>query len=150
MAKKVTISKGSNLRQVQKQIQKDIKKDIGPKVIQKAYGKSYTIELRKSIKPFSKSGKLKRSFRTIFKRDIVEIRSNLPYAAIQDLGGRIRITEKMRKKMWALYYETKNSMYKAIALTKKKFITMPKKDYSDVDWRKVYNRTMKRLRKNFK
>jgi phage gpG-like protein len=51
----------------------------------------------------------------------IRIVNDAPYAAIHNSGGiiTIRITAKMRKYFWAMYYKTKNEKYKAMALTKK-------------------------------
>ncbi len=47
--------------------------------------------------------------------------SNLKYARIQELGGPTHptVTPKMRRWAWAMFYETKNPMYRGVALTKK-------------------------------
>jgi phage gpG-like protein len=51
----------------------------------------------------------------------IRIVNDAPYAAIHNEGGRItiRITPKMRKYFWYMYYKTKQDKYKAMALTKK-------------------------------
>lgn len=47
--------------------------------------------------------------------------SKVPYAQVHNEGGIVRpqVTRKMRKWAWAKHYETKDPMYKAIALTRK-------------------------------
>lgn len=47
--------------------------------------------------------------------------SKVPYAQVHNEGGIVRpqVTHKMRKWAWAKHYETKDPMYKAIALTPK-------------------------------
>lgn len=55
------------------------------------------------------------------------------YAGIQDSGGYITVTDKMRKQMWALYYSTGNDLYKAIALTKESRLKIPASNYSDIN-----------------
>lgn len=77
-----------------------------------------------------------RNYNSKIKGDTIVVESNdkIPYANIQDKGGRIRITDKMRRKMWALYIETGNETYKAISLTKKKYLRIKKTAYSkDID-----------------
>ncbi len=59
----------------------------------------------------------------------VQIGSNLPYSKIQQEGGEIKITDKMRKFFWAKYHETGNPAYKSMALTKKSTITIPARPY---------------------
>jgi len=60
------------------------------------------------------------------------------YAKIQDVGGvtHPRVTAKMRKWAWFMYYKTrKDPRYKAIALTKKDVLTVripPSRWFSDV------------------
>lgn len=95
-------------------------------------------EIIKNIRPFSKSGKLAASFKTrINTTNNGQVYSNLIYSRIQDLGGKIRITDRMRRKMWALYKETGKSVYKAIALTKQTYVTLPAKNYTDIDVTKI-------------
>ena len=57
----------------------------------------------------------------------------LSYAAIHNEGGTIsvRVTEKMRKYFWAMYYKTQNSRYKWMALTEKETLTIhiPKRQF---------------------
>ena len=64
-------------------------------------------------------------------RETVVGTSNLTkdYAEIQNEGGRIKITEAMRKFFWAKYYDTKDVFWKNMALTKKTVITIPKREY---------------------
>lgn len=71
------------------------------------------------------SGKLRDSFFVSNSK----IFSKVPYAAIQNYGGRIRITNRMRRKMWALYYQTGEEIYKNIAITRKRYIEMPAQNY---------------------
>lgn len=63
----------------------------------------------------------------------IEAGQGLPYAAIQNNGGiiKIRITKKMRKYFWYLYYKTDKEMYKNMALTKKNVmrIKIPQRQY---------------------
>ena len=57
----------------------------------------------------------------------------IPYAAIHEYGGKINltITAQMRSFFWAMWYDTKDDKWKAMALTKKTSfqITMPKRAY---------------------
>lgn len=59
----------------------------------------------------------------------VSIGSALPYSRIQQEGGQIHITPKMRKYFWAKFKETSNPKWKALALTKKDSITIPARKY---------------------
>lgn len=61
----------------------------------------------------------------------VSIGSNLVYSRIQQEGGKITITPKMRKFFWAKYSETKNPVWKAMAL-KKGFIRIPARPYLNI------------------
>jgi len=96
----------------------------------------YKKEIVKNLQPSKKSGALSKSW--IVKKQPFRaiISSNLPYAAIQNYGGRIKITKKMEKKMWALYKEFGLPVYKAIALkakTSDPFIRIPAKNYIDIN-----------------
>ena len=62
-------------------------------------------------------------------RGVVTVESSKPYAAIHNSGGRIAITPKMRKYFWAKYYETKKPHWLALAVTKKRHITIPKRQF---------------------
>ena len=59
----------------------------------------------------------------------VQITSDLPYGNIQNYGGKIRITDKMRKFFWAKFYDTKNNKWKGLALTKKTHIVIPERTF---------------------
>jgi len=104
-------------------------------------------EIQDNIEPFSDSGKLLKSIKIKESRNSLVIYSDVPYAEIVDVGGKIRITDKMRKKMWALYYETKNTMYKAIALTKKSFVTIKPHNYTKLNVGKLSSYIAIKLRK---
>jgi len=78
------------------------------------------------------------------------ISSPLPYANIQDKGGKIKITDKMRAKMWVLYNKTKLPVYKAIAITKNKYITIKKTQYLEkMNYNPVNSRRVKILIKKY-
>jgi phage gpG-like protein len=81
------------------------------------------------------SGRLRRSIRLVdasFKRIVVA--SDLNYAKIHNEGGKIPVTAKMRKFFWARYYTSgKKSHWKALALTSKKQLIIPKRQFLGVD-----------------
>ena len=66
-------------------------------------------------------------------RVVISAGEKLNYAAIHNEGGTItvRVTEKMRKYFWAMYYKTQNSRYKWMALTEKETFTIhiPKRQF---------------------
>lgn len=66
-------------------------------------------------------------------RVVISAGEKLSYAAIHNEGGTIsvRVTEKMRKYFWAMYYKTQNSRYKWMALTEKETFTIhiPKRQF---------------------
>lgn len=136
-----------------KKIENDLKRAINTK-LSAISADLYIEEIKDNLKKASKTGNLAKSFTAKRKgkgKSIVV--SDAEYAAIQNYGGKIRVTDKMRKKMWALYKETGNSMYKAIALTKKSFITIKAKNYLDIKNERSYikkvdvrfNKIIKRL-----
>ncbi len=94
--------------------------------------------------------RLRRSFRGSIGRNSVSWRSDAPYAAIHNNGGKIRITPRMRKFFWAMYYKNAGKMttlksgndsksqrnvtlsaeaqfYKSMALTKKGSFVIPRR-----------------------
>ncbi|WP_276726582.1 phage virion morphogenesis protein [Capnocytophaga granulosa] len=66
-------------------------------------------------------------------RVVISAGEKLSYAAIHNEGGTItvKVTEKMRKYFWAMYYKTQNSRYKWMALTEKETLTIhiPKRQF---------------------
>jgi phage gpG-like protein len=108
-------------------LKKDIKNAL--KDIHYDAAKGYHKQIVNNLQPSKKSGNLLRSFKLKKGTNETKIVSELPYAAIQNFGGKIRITERMRKKMWALYKEFKLEVYKAIAITKKSYVTIKAKNY---------------------
>lgn len=54
-----------------------------------------------------KSGALRRSVRSRSDADSITFYSDLPYAAIHNEGGTIRVTRRMKNFFWAKYYETR-------------------------------------------
>lgn len=77
-----------------------------------------------------KTGNLRRSVKQISVSPTrVVIGSDMPYAKIHNEGGKIEITPKMRRYFWAMFKKTKDVKYKAMALTKQKHLTMPKRQF---------------------
>jgi len=109
--------------------------------------KVYLRRVLQVITTFSVTGNLKRSFdrRYLGRKAIVS--SNSKYAAIRNYGGKIKITDKLRKKMFALYKETNNKMFLAIAITKKDFIVIKPKDYLEVDKKYLVSRARDNIRR---
>ena len=107
----------------------------------------YKKEIVKNLKSSKKTGALSKSFNIEKRRDAAAIISKLPYANIQNQGGKIRITDSMRKKMWALYKQYGLGVYKAIALTKKRFITIPAKHYTEVNERSLIKGVNRKVNK---
>ena len=66
-------------------------------------------------------------------RVVISAGEKLSYAAIHNEGGTItvKVTEKMRKYFWAMYYKTQDSRYKWMALTEKETLTIhiPKRQF---------------------
>ena len=94
--------------------------------------------LVKNISKFSKSGALRASWKIEIYDDYnASVYSPLPYARIQDRGGKIKVTKRMRGKFWVLYRKTRSKKYKYMAISKKKTFKIPAKYYSKVDLNKV-------------
>ena len=81
----------------------------------------------------SREGTLVTSFHGKVRRQsdklIATYGSNLVYARIQEKGGKIYVSEKMRRFAWRRYYETGLPMWRAIALKRGKYIVIPKHAY---------------------
>ena len=59
----------------------------------------------------------------------VSVDSNIKYAALHNFGGTIPITPKMRRYFWAMFKQTGDSYFKAMALTKKTEFVIPERKY---------------------
>lgn len=60
---------------------------------------------------------------------IVGVDASIKYAQIQNEGGQIPITLKMRRFFWAMYYKSQDEFWKNLALTKKTTLTIPKRQF---------------------
>lgn len=79
-----------------------------------------------------KSGKLRRAIKPLKiteKIVVVGIGEHIPYAALHNSGGKIKVTPKMRRFFWAKYRETQDEYYKNLALTQKQYLIMPKRQF---------------------
>lgn len=71
-----------------------------------------------------RSGKLRRSIKSRVQGDSILFSSNMPYAELQNNGGKIIVTQKMKKYFWAKYLSlqhkkpTQAQRFKAMALKK--------------------------------
>lgn len=74
----------------------------------------------------NRTGALRSSIRSSISASGITYESDVPYAQIHNDGGEIkqsiRVTDKMRRWAWAMYMNTKQDMYKGMALTKKQTI----------------------------
>jgi phage gpG-like protein len=57
-----------------------------------------------------RSGKLRRSIKSTQRKGEVTWSSSLPYASINNEGGEIVVTEKMKSFFWAMYYKSSNAI----------------------------------------
>lgn len=55
------------------------------------------------------NGDLRRSIHSEIKTDSIVFKSDLPYAAIHNEGGEIKVTERMKRFFWHKYYSTSGS-----------------------------------------
>lgn len=112
-------------------------------------GKLVERRLKSRIRLFKKTGKMLSSIELIVKASSANIIVDVPYANIQDKGGKIEITPEMRKKMWALYSQTGNEMYKRIAITKQDFIVIKAKNYTNdaIDVKEIEREILKYIMK---
>ncbi len=92
-----------------------------------------------------RTGTLRRSIRSTIQGTTIRWTSSAPYADIQNNGGEIVITAKMKRYFWAIYYKASNAgkgnkknrnlpieaeYYKALALKKiGETITIPKRQF---------------------
>lgn len=79
-----------------------------------------------------KRGTLKNAIRKIKaerNKVVVGVGSDVKHAALQNDGGKITITPKMRRYFWAMYKQTNNEYYKGLALTPKKHFDIPARKF---------------------
>lgn len=57
-----------------------------------------------------RSGKLRRSIKSDSKGSAIRWSSAMPYASLQNEGGEIIVTEKMKRFFWAMFYKTNNAV----------------------------------------
>ncbi|MXV37690.1 hypothetical protein GO491_03195 [Flavobacteriaceae bacterium Ap0902] len=55
-----------------------------------------------------RSGKLRRSIQSKLTSRGIEFSSAMPYADIQNNGGKVEVTAKMKRFFWAMYYKASN------------------------------------------
>jgi phage gpG-like protein len=98
---------------------------------------------------------------------IVGMDEGIPYAEIQNFGGKIPITPQMRRFFWAMYYKFGGGVkgmpeeeipataifYRNLAITKELFITIPARQFigdSKTLERNIYNYVTQQLDKFFR
>ena len=70
-----------------------------------------------------RSGKLRRSLISKENQSAVSWSSSLPYATIQNNGGEIKVTEKMKSFFWAMYYKASGAAGKGSSERSKRLST---------------------------
>ena len=81
-----------------------------------------------------KSGRLRRGIKKLkvtSTKVVVGVSSQIKYARIHNEGGKIPITQKMRRYFWAMHKKTGNEFYKNMALTSKTHIEIPERTFID-------------------
>ncbi len=77
-----------------------------------------------------KSGDLRDSIKVIeATEEKIVFQSDEEYSQIHNEGGTIPITKESRAFFWYMYKKSKKSKWKAMALTKKKVINIPKRQF---------------------
>jgi len=85
---------------------------------------------KETMFPSMSRGNLANSLKAIRTgKNSMTITSSLPYGSLQNYGGNIKITDKMRSFFWSQYYSTRDDKWKALALTKKTFINVPARPF---------------------
>lgn len=90
------------------------------------------------------TGDLRKSLRARVSGDTVIWSSHLKYSAIQNEGGRIKVTAKRKRFFWAKYKEEKHEYWKAMALKKEgSYITIPARRF--VGWHQSLNKNVQAI-----
>ncbi|MGB0869487.1 MAG: hypothetical protein ACPGSD_07805 [Flavobacteriales bacterium] len=58
----------------------------------------------------SRTGALRRSIQSNTAGSQITFKSSVPYAQIQNEGGKIQVTKKMKKFFWAMHYKSSNAI----------------------------------------
>lgn len=77
-----------------------------------------------------RSGKLRRSIKSRVQGSSIVFSSDMPYAALHNEGGEIKVTLQMKKYFWAMYYKS-SSGGKRITQQSKQFKAMALKKVGD-------------------
>ncbi len=59
-----------------------------------------------------RSGSLRRSISSKLTGNKISYQSSVPYASVHNEGGEIKVTAKMKKYFWAMYYKSSNAISK--------------------------------------
>ncbi len=59
-----------------------------------------------------RSGKLRRSIRSRETKNEIDWTSSLPYASLQNEGGEVIVTERMKRFFWAMFYKSNGAVTK--------------------------------------
>ena len=124
------------------ELKRDFKKVMNDK-LPSIIGEEYVKLVKKNLVSSKDTGNLYKSIKFKVKAKDIQLYSRLAYANIQNYGGTIRITAQMRKKMWALFADTGNTLYRNIAISKKDSIIIPAKNYTTID-KRLLNRNINR------
>ncbi len=76
----------------------------------RAWPKNKLINNRGSM--MARTNNLRRSIRSNISGDRIVFSSSLPYATIQNEGGTVVVTAKMKRFFWAMYYQSSGKMSK--------------------------------------
>lgn len=76
------------------------------------------------------SGAMRRSTQGVVSGNGVRFSSSLPYTALHNEGGKITVTDKMKRFFWYKYMRTKDEAWKRMALMKTgKIISIPQRQF---------------------
>lgn len=76
------------------------------------------------------TGTLRRSIKSQVRGNGVRFSSAVPYASIHNEGGKITVTARMKRFFWYKYKQTKDEMWKRLALMKVgKTMTIPQRQF---------------------
>lgn len=94
-----------------------------------------------------KSGALRKSIHSQINGNTITYTSSVPYANIHNNGGKIRVTEKMKRFFWYKFKSTKDPFYRAMALKKVgSYITIPQRQF--IGWHDDLKPNIERVAKN--
>ncbi len=109
---------GSDIKALKRRILKDIGVEVHSEFdrnfeTQSFFGQAWQrhkTPMKEGAHILVKTGTLRRSISSKTDEDSITFTSDLPYAAIHNEGGEIKVTKRMKRYFWAMYYKANGGL----------------------------------------